>query len=60
MSARELLALPAADLDALLMRPDRIVFSVGTAEVLGSARGFSVQDVPGTGRVYRLVEAPSA
>ena len=119
MSVREFLGLPAAELDALLLRPERIVFSVGTAEVLGSfrvrerslvvelghidgggegvlralrlmaqryakdrglttiewlvhalncprpnpklrrvldKRGFSVQDVPGTGRVYRLVE----
>jgi hypothetical protein len=119
MSARELLELPPPELDALLLRPERIVFSLGTAEVLGSfrvrervltvelghidgggegvlralrfmarryatdrglstvewlvhalncprpnpklrrvleERGFSVEDVPGTGRVYRLVE----
>lgn len=119
MTARELLALPAADLDALLLRPQRIVFALGTADVLGSfrvrtqslavelghidgggegvlralhalvhryasdrrlrqvewlvhatncprpnpklrrvleKRGFSVQEVPDVGRVYRLVE----
>lgn len=38
MSARDLLALPAGELDALLLRPERIVFSVGTAEVLGTFR----------------------
>jgi hypothetical protein len=120
MSAQELLSLPTAELDALLLGPERIVFSVGTAEVLGSfrvqkhsltvelghidgggegvlralylmatrfakdrgllqvewlvhavscprpnpklrrvleKRGFSVEDVPGTGRVYRLLQA---
>lgn len=117
--ARELLALPGAELDALLLGRERIVFSVGTATVLGAfrvreesltvelghidgggegvlralrlmahryahdrgieqivwlvhavncprpnpklrrvleKRGFLVQDVPRTGRVYRLVE----
>jgi hypothetical protein len=38
MSARELLELPTVELDALLLRAERIVFSVGTAEVLASFR----------------------
>jgi hypothetical protein len=38
MSPDDLLAMPGSDLDALLLDRERIVFSVGSAEVLGAFR----------------------